>query len=210
MNSDSSGLTTMALVCRPPADQAGAVDHCIAHCRGILMGSARKLIARYHLADPAFDADDAVQGAVLKSLQAIAAGKVAAVETNEQALKLTLHKLTQEAFHEREREQAQKRGANVTSRVAHGRPDEDPDAELDVVDLRVEPPDARAIAADELEWLLKWLDARDRSLRPVAVAMAQQLTQQEIVARLGLSAGAVDHKVRLIRTILCERDTKHD
>jgi DNA-directed RNA polymerase specialized sigma24 family protein len=209
MGDDFSGLATIVYDCRPPADQVQAVDHCIAHCRSILLSSARSMIARYHLVDPAFDGDDAVQSAALESLQVVAGGKLAAVETDEQMLKLALHKLRDVARHEARRELAQKRWGSGASRAALERTFDGSDRGSEAVDRRAAQPDQRAIADDELERVLKRLDARDRSLRAVAAAMAQELTQQEIAARLGLSTGAVDHKVRLVRTILGARDTKH-
>jgi DNA-directed RNA polymerase specialized sigma24 family protein len=209
MVNDFSGLATMVFDCRPPADQADVIDQCIAHCRSILLGSARRLIARYQLVDPAFDEDDAVQGAFLMSFQAIADGKMTGVETDGQLLRLARHKLRQELQHEREREQTLKRGGDGASRVVLKPVADDAASEIEIVNHGAATPDERAIAEDELERWLTRLDARDRTLRPIATAMAEGLTYQEMAVRLGLSPAAVDHKVRLIRAILSAWNTEH-
>jgi hypothetical protein len=65
MDSDSSCLATVVLDTGALASQAGAIERFTLRRLGRLVCRAKRLIQRYHLADPAFDADDAVQDALL-------------------------------------------------------------------------------------------------------------------------------------------------
>ena len=96
--------------CQASPQQHRYYEHLLSGYSGALTSQATRLMHRYRVHDPAFSADDAVQDAALKMLQAHNEGKIRAPDTDEDFARLFLHKLDQMVLQEQEREGRSKRG----------------------------------------------------------------------------------------------------
>ena len=198
MDSDPSSLVTIVLDSHAFAHQVEAIEHFVPHCLDRLVGLAEHLIHQYHVDDPAFGADDAVQEALLKLWKAVKARKIYTAELDEVLEKLVSHKLNQKVLDERAREGRRKRGGPGARHL---------DADFEAIESHAPPPDEQVIAEDEVEWLLGELGLQDPSLRVVAVRKADGFTHSEIAAELGRPLSVLERQVRLIKAILGRLDT---
>ena len=110
MDSDPSSLVTIVLDSHAFAHQVEAIEHFVPQCLDRLVGLAEHLIHQYHVVDPAFGTDDAVQEALLKLWKAVKARKIYTAELDEVLEKLVSHKLNQKVLDERAHEDRRKRG----------------------------------------------------------------------------------------------------
>jgi DNA-directed RNA polymerase specialized sigma24 family protein len=196
---DSSGLCTMVYDHRPLVD---AIDCVVPDEHGPLVGWARGLIKRYHVNDPAFGPEDAVQNALLKLWKAACDGKISLVQTDAQLVRLLRRKLDQDILDERDREITSKRTGPGAVHDAHCSAGSRGDVELDAIDSHGHPADDVLTAEDEFQWMLGRLRALDPTLDLIASAIVDGLTHREIAAKLGQSIWAVERKVRLIKAVL--------
>ena len=113
MDGDHSCMVTIVLDARAFGHQIEALEHLVPERRASLVAWAVRLFRRYGVVDPAFDADDAVQIALLKVFQALKLGKIDLVESEEDLLKLLRHKLIQRVLSERRSEHTRKRGGSA-------------------------------------------------------------------------------------------------
>jgi DNA-directed RNA polymerase specialized sigma24 family protein len=201
MDSDHSCLATMVLDSQAFAHQVEALEHFVPDRFATLVGLAQRLLGRYRIADPAFDAEDAVQAALLKVFQAVKDGKINLFEAEEDLLGLLRHKLDQEVLTEREREHTRKRGGPGASHDEWRPVVLRDDANVEKVDSRTSAPEERVTADDQVEWLLGLLDLYDPGLRVVATMKTEGFTHEEIAARVGQPLSAVERRVRLIKAI---------
>src|SRR5262249_31767589 len=153
MDSDPACHVTIVFDRPAVAHPREAIEHFVPPRLVSLLGWADRLIDRYDIASPAFDAEDAVQDTLLTLWQAAKAGKVYSIRTDEEFVKLSRHKLDQEVLDERARQEARKRGGAGASAARAGRApiilhvDED----FDAVDPRAPSPDEHIIAQEEVE-----------------------------------------------------------
>jgi DNA-directed RNA polymerase specialized sigma24 family protein len=133
-------------------------------------------------------------------------GKIGPIATEEELVKLVRHKLAQSVLHERARENAQKRRDPAT--VRGGRPEAvcHLDSEIEPVDRQALSPDEQAIADEVVECWLLLLDCHDPTLRAIATRKSDGFNHREIAAQLGVGLSTVEHRLRVIRTILVSYD----
>ncbi len=194
MDYDHVGVTTtFTLDSHPFGHYAEAVDRFLPDCLRALASRAGSLIRQCHVVDPAFDADDAVQDALLEFWRATRGGKLGPLESAERFVKLLAHKLKQGVLDEREREEARKRGGASLRRV---------DADLEAIDSHAVPSEELALAEERVEVWLPRLHRRDPVLRAIAVKKADGFNRREIAAQLGLPERAVEYGTTLIKAIL--------
>jgi RNA polymerase sigma factor (sigma-70 family) len=203
---DTDPMTHVAVVLDRPA--AGNIREAIEQIAPLrlrsLVGRATRLIARYHVADPAFDAEDTVQAAFLNLCRALHDGRIDPMEDEEQTLKILRHVLDQEVLDERAREGALKRrgGRSGTSQAGQASNTGTVDADFDVIDSHTLPADEQVIAQEEVDATLENLALLDPSLRAVAAKKAEGFTHREIAGLLGLPLSAVERRVRAIKAFL--------
>jgi DNA-directed RNA polymerase specialized sigma24 family protein len=201
MDSYFSSLTSVVFDSQSVVDPADAIGRFLPNQLHALANRAGRLIHRCHVADPAFDADDAVQDALLDFWRATRDGKFASIDTAEGMVKLLVHKLKQGVLKERAREETHKRGGASVRRV---------DAELEAIDSRAMSSEERALAEEAVEaWLVR-LYRRDPLLRAIATKKAEGFSHREIGADLGLPVRAVEYAITLIKAILARRDSETD
>jgi RNA polymerase sigma factor (sigma-70 family) len=202
MDSDSSSLVTIVLDCRSRAGHSEAIENFAASGLVTSPVLAWRMILRYHVVDPAFGPDDALQSAFLKLWRAFKAGKLESVETEADFAKLFLRKLNQKILDERARQRGQKvgvPGANDGDRPAAMH---DLDDDLDAIDSPALPPDEQVMGNDRVEWMLGLLALEDPSLRLVAMRKAEGYTHEEIACLLGQSLSTIERRVRQVKAIL--------
>jgi RNA polymerase sigma factor (sigma-70 family) len=206
MDTDPSGLVTMVFDGQAPNSGFYVIEEFATRRHGTLAIWAERLIHRCHVVDPAFGADDAMQDALFTLFRAMNDGKIGSFETEEELVKLLRHKLAQSVLHEQDRENTHKRRCADT--IQRGRPGvvHHLDDEIEPIDPHAPRPDEQAIAAEAVERWLRLLDRHDLALRPVATRKADGFNHREIAAQLGISLSTVEHRLRMIRTILAPYD----
>jgi DNA-directed RNA polymerase specialized sigma24 family protein len=184
--------------------QTEIIEHLVSHRLRSLIGWAAGLIARYHVADRAFAAEDAVQDSLLTLWRAARGGKIDWMATEEQLLKLVRHKLAQEVLHELAREGRSKRGGGRATASCHTRTSSSRHLlrHLHAIDSCAAPVEEQAIAQEELAATLQLVGQDDPSLRAVATKKAEGFTHREIASVLGLPLWSVEQKVRVIKGIV--------
>jgi DNA-directed RNA polymerase specialized sigma24 family protein len=213
MDTDTACHVTVVLDRPKPAHQLEAVEHFVPLSFETLVGRAHRLIARYHVNDPAVSAEDTVQGTLLNLWRAMIAGKIRPIDTEAELARLCRYKLHQEVWNERVREATRKRGGAGTGACHDARASSIRQvvADFDPVDPHAPPADEQAIAQEELERRLELLARHDPSLRAVAAQKVRGFTHREISDLLGLTLSAVEHKVREIKAILGHaQERKHE
>jgi RNA polymerase sigma factor (sigma-70 family) len=201
-DSDFCSLTTLVLDAGPLADVATAIEQLVAHRQEALIVSAGRMMHVRHITDPAFGADDALQNACVAIWKAVQDGKIAPVDREDDVGKLLWHKLEQTVLHQRAREDTQKRRGSRDVQADDRQANPQREDELDVIDSHSMQPVQQAIAEEAVEQLLKLLDRHGASLRVIAIMKANGFSHREIAAELGIGLSTVEHRVRLIRSIL--------
>ena len=141
MDSSSSSLVTIVLDSQAFARQIEAIAHFIPVHLDSLFNLADCRLHHYRVADPAFSADDAVQDAHLKLLEAVKHGKIDSMETEEDFAKLVRHKLRQVVLHERDRESRRKRGGSRSANSGAAPAIRELDVDLEAIESHIRPPD---------------------------------------------------------------------
>jgi DNA-directed RNA polymerase specialized sigma24 family protein len=202
MDSDHSSLVTVVLDTQAVTYQARAMEDFVALHIATLLDWAGGAIRRHRVADPAFGAADALQEALLMTLEAMKGGKVGSLNTEEDVVRLFRHKLAHAVLRERARAAARKRGGSGSAGWRVSRAARDPDVDLDAIGSDTPPPEVQAIVSEEVERRLTLLDQHNPSLRAVAVKKAEGFTHEEIAGQLGGSLSTVERQVRRIKAIL--------
>ena len=205
MDSDHSWLATVVLDTQAFALHVEVIEHLASEGFAGLSNKAKRLRQRYHVADAAFDADDAVQAVLLKIFRALKDAKLNALEEDEELMRLLMHELNQRILVELERERARKRGGLGPLPGGRHSTLHHVDVDLEAIDSSDSAPDVRVSAQDEVEALLQLLDRRDPGLRIVATMKTDGFTHKEIAAHLGVSLPTVDYRVGVIKEVLGRR-----
>jgi DNA-directed RNA polymerase specialized sigma24 family protein len=202
MDSDHSSLVTVILDTQAVTYPARAVEDFVALHIATLLDWAGGAIRRHRVSDPAFGAADALQEALLMTLEAMKGGKVGSMDTEEDVVRLFRHKLAHAVLRERARADARKRGGSGSAGWRVSRAARDSDVDLDAIGSHTPPPEEQAIVTEEVERRLTLLDQHNPGLRAVAVKKAEGFTHEEIAGQLGGSLSTVERQVRRIKAIL--------
>lgn len=156
----------------------------------------------------AVDGEDLALSAIASFCHGVKEGRFRGLDDRDDLWPFLVTITARKALRHLDREFRQKRGGGrVLGESGFGPPRSGSGAGgLGEVPGQEPPPDVAAMAAEQCDWLLGKLD--DEVLKSMAIAKLEGCSNLEVAERLGLSLRSVERKLRLIRRIWSEANSR--